>query len=201
MKRKSVIALLLALIMCFGLCSCGGSDSGMDKDTEKFIENFFAQEDYDSRPGFVEDNFDTYPAVTTEELESIIVGNWLLINVEPYEWDNWYSFEFNADGKRYQRARVYAEFGEITNRDSWIGNEFVAGKEYTIKDNALYENTGVDEYKSEFRKMHDNFYLVKEEVVGGDSSRIYIYTQLDDDYNLVYDNPSWEKYDMYSIYK
>lgn len=205
--KKSVIALLLALALCFGLCACGGSDSGMDKDTEYVIKSFFAQENYGERKATLDENYQNYPELTTEELEAIIEGDWLLMTVEDMTCEDWWTYEFD-DGVRETKMHYFVNGAEQKTTD--LEGQGL-GDKYIIEDGTVYFEflidcnpetfEGYNGYK--FYKMHDNFYFVKK--VHGEiyehAANDYIYAQLDVEGKLVYENESWQKYEMYNKFK
>ena len=207
MKKKSVIALLLTLALCFGLCACGGSDSGMDKDTEFIIKSFFSQENYGERKATLDETYQNYPELTTEELEAIIEGDWLAMTVDTMTCEDWWTYEFD-DGIREQKMHYYVNGGEQETTDLEGQG---SGTKYIIEDGTIYFEYAVNANPKTFEgyngfkfyKMHDNFYFAKK--VHGEiyeySANDYIYAQLDTEGNLVYENEYWQKYEMYNKFR
>lgn len=199
---KKIFALLFALALCFSVCGCG-NNSGMDKETEYVIKSFFAQENYADRMAYLDENYTNYPKLTTEEIEAVIEGDWLQMNIEAYTCEDWWTYEFD-DGEREQRMHYFANAGDL---DRYDVDEHP--RMYKVKDDVLYiasspRNTKLSDCMGfEIYKMHENFYFLKK--VQGDvyeySSNDYIFAQLDTEGNLVYDNPAWEEYEMYLLFK
>ena len=205
---KKILLLFFACVLCLSVAACTKNDSGMDEETEFVIESFFAQENYVERTAYLEENYEKYPLLTNDELEALIVGDWLEMNVEPYICEDWWVYEYESDGIRYQRSRICVIDGETKELDEWKTNEEGFPTEYAVEDGTLcmYWDEGADPTvggkRYEFRKMHDNFYLViqTQTSLSFETAKMYIYAQLDTTDKLVYQNEDWEEYNMYIHY-
>lgn len=199
---KKTMTLLLALVLCFSICACGGSNSGMDENAEEIIESFFAQNHTPEMVAQLEETCTNYPELTTEEIEALFggEGQWLEIRNEPWTVQEWYSRDIkNGEiecGERYWIEDNVDDFGDITT-DDLSGVE-----EIKIEDDTLY--FGEDGFK--VYKMHENFYVLRnmegknfeegEDVIAYD----YVYTQLDGKGNMIYKNEDWEDYWVYQYF-
>lgn len=197
-KMKKLLTLLLTVVLCFGVCACGGSNSGMDKNAEEIIESFFAQNHTPEMVAQLEETCTNYPELTTEEIKTLFSeGQWLEIKNEPWTTQVWYSRDIkNGEiecGERYWIEDDADELSDIKT-DDLSGTDKIK-----VKNNTLY----FDEDGYKVYKLHENFYVLRnvegknfdewEDVNAYD----YVYTQLDGKGQLVYRNKDWEDLNLY----
>lgn len=194
---KKIITILLALVLCFSVCACGNECApGFDEDTTQVIESFFAQTNYDYRATFLEENSENYPLLTNEELDDLIVGNWLCMNVESLVCEDWWVYEYKDNNKRYQREYIFINSDkETTEEEYWLTDEESISKNYSVENGKLIMGGAFGSSEYEFRKVHDNFYYVTD-----DSGANYLYVQLNPARKMVYSYEEWAIYPLYDRY-
>lgn len=199
---KKLLTLLLTVILCFGVCACGGSNSGMDENAEDIIESFFAQTHTPEKVAQLEETCTNYPELTTDEIKALFVdgSHWLEITNEPWESQYWYTRDVkNGELECGERYIIENDADELADfrRDDLSGLEKIK-----VKKNTLY----FDEDGYKVYKMHDNFYVLRN-IEGknfdewkGATALDFVYTQLDENGQLIYRNPDWDKLAVYQYF-